>query len=205
MPSPSGREETPAPPREDSQEAILQTWGDWRSGLQGGGISFPASPGPGTMGKSQVQVTIRWLIYWCDRERENMDRGPAAHTDPQNCTPSLVLQNQGWHQLQMVAPFLSNETRPDGRLALGKAPDQVLGSTGHQHSTRQYAGPMEGGGALQGAGVGHPGQTVPIVLSTAHRFIQEPRVKCTSGSRVDSALNSSSGSLAEPRRLRGVG
>lgn len=30
----------------------------------------------------------------------------------------------------------------------------------------------------------------PIVLSTARPFIQEPRVKCTAGSRVDSALNS---------------
>lgn len=34
------------------------------------------------------------------------------------------------------------------------------------------------------------GRQSPIVLSTAHRFIQEPRVKRTAGSRVDSAFNS---------------
>lgn len=41
-----------------------------------------------------------------------------------------------------------------------------------------------------GAGWATRGRQSPIVLSTAHRFIQEPRVKCTAGSRVDSALNS---------------
>lgn len=34
------------------------------------------------------------------------------------------------------------------------------------------------------------GRQSPIVLSTAHRFIQEPGVKCTAGSGVDSAFNS---------------
>lgn len=41
-----------------------------------------------------------------------------------------------------------------------------------------------------GAGWAIRGRQSPMVLSTAHRFIQEPRVKCTAGSRVDSALNS---------------
>lgn len=41
-----------------------------------------------------------------------------------------------------------------------------------------------------GAGWATWGRQSPIVLSTAHRFIQEPRVKCTAGSRVDSAFNS---------------
>lgn len=52
--------------------------------------------------------------------------------------------------------------------------------------------------------VGHWGRQSPIVLSAAHRLIQEPRVKCTAGSRCDSALTRS-GSPAEPRRRRGAG
>lgn len=53
------------------------------------------------------------------------------------------------------------------------------------------AGPMEAGGAQQGGGRwATRGRQSPIVLSTAHRFIQEPRVKRTAESSVDSAVNS---------------
>lgn len=35
-------------------------------------VVFPSLPlqGPGTMGKSQVQVNIHWLIYWCGQGGE---------------------------------------------------------------------------------------------------------------------------------------
>lgn len=62
---------------------------------------------------------------------------------------------------------------------------------GRQLSSRQHAGPTAGVEPRRvGAGWATRGRQSPIVLSTAHRFIQEPRVKCTAGSRVDSALNS---------------
>ena len=51
-------------------------------------------------------------------------------------------------------------------------------------------GAPQGGGPGWGAGQATGGRQSPIVLSTAHRFIQEPRAKRTAGSRVDSALNS---------------
>lgn len=64
------RRDTTAPPREDSQEAILQTWSDCRRVCKM--VVFPSLPlqGPGTMGKSQVQVNIHWLIYWCGQGGE---------------------------------------------------------------------------------------------------------------------------------------
>lgn len=74
---------------------------------------------------------------------------------------------------------------------MGRAPDKIppaWAASSPAASSRSHGSGRSPGG--RGAGWATRGRPSPIVLSTAHRFIQEPRGKCTAGSRVDSALNS---------------
>lgn len=157
-------------------------------------VVFPSLPlqGPGTMGKSQVQVNIRWLIYWCGHGGEGKHgTGGLRHTQTLKIAHLPCKTRDGTSFKWWQHPFSQMKTRPDWRLALGKAPDQVPEAQATSTPPASTQVPWKAVEPCRvGAGWAIRGRQSPIVLSTAHRFIQEPRVKCTSGSRVDSALNS---------------
>ena len=91
-------------------------------------VVFPSLPlqGPGTMGKSQVQVNIRWLIYWCGHGGEGKHgTGGLRHTQTLKIAHLPCKTRDGTSFKWWQHPFSQMKTRPDGRLALGKAPDQV--------------------------------------------------------------------------------
>lgn len=115
--------------------------------------------------------------------------GPWAYENPRNCKPSLQARDDASSKR---CTFSFNITLGlQWEAGCGEGVRQGPYCMGHQLPSCQQQVPCKlVEPSRVGAGWAMPGRQSPIVLSTAHRFIQEPRVKCTAGSRVDSALNS---------------